>query len=286
MMGPRMLPPPRGTSMPKKKKKNSGALNAFIVSDATGTTALSVFTSVQVQFPEAKFHVTRFPFVRTIKKVDEIIERAPTGKCVVILTLLEPELRERMLEGGKRKGLTVVDVMGPLLKVFPHVLRREARMEPGMLSREREEAARLAESIRFTLAHDDGIGIETMHEADLLILGASRTGKTPTSIFLSCKKLKVGNIPIIANLPFPRTPVPVRKVGLLMSPDRLLQLRMARSSRLGGIGSAADYASMRAVRRDLKYCEKVYGKLQDVVTIDVTNRSIEETAAWITRHLF
>jgi len=267
------------------KKKN---MNVFIVSDATGTTSESVFTSVGLQFDSANFSVRRFSFVRTPEKVDEVIAEAPEGACVVIFTLVSEELRGRLLRKGRRKKLAMVDVMGTLIGVFSQVLQKQPRMTPGVFRREDEETLRLTEAIQFAMKHDDGQCLDSIKDADLLILGPSRTGKTPTSIFLSCRKLKVANIPLVQDSPLPESIIrlPMRKVGFLMSSKRLQRLRSARSARYAAHGIGGGYATETTIAKELEFCEEIYDSIPGLKKIDVTYRSIEETASWIVRHVF
>ena len=125
-----------------------------------------------------------------------------------------------------------------------------------------------------------------MDEADLIIFGLSRTGKTPTSIFLSCRKLKVANIPIVLGRPFPRELIdlPVKRVGFRMQFERLHQLRTERKRRFRS-GELSEYASEEHILKELEYCDRLYRRIPRLPKIDVTNRSIEETSEWITRHV-
>jgi regulator of PEP synthase PpsR (kinase-PPPase family) len=265
---------------------NEEILNIFLVSDATGSTAESVVTAVIVQFGAHRMNVKRFHFVRSTDRLNEILDEAPTGKCVLVYTLVSAEMREIVRKRGTEKRLTLVDVMGPLLESFTEILQRDPKMEPGVLPHDEEDLRGLAEAIHFTRQHDDGLGLDTLGSADLIILGVSRTGKTPTSIFLSCRKLKVANIPIVLGQPFPKEvlDLPVKRVGFRMGFERLCQLRSERRRQFvkGGMG---DYSSEAFILEELEYCDKLYRRIPRLRTIDVTNRSIEETSEWITRHV-
>jgi len=235
-------------------------INIFVVSDGTGTTAESVLASVVVQFRGVEFDIRRFPFARSEEQLEEVIDQAPQGKCVIVFTLVSEELRQLLVQRGQAKNLTVVDVMGPLISTFSGILRHAPKMKPGIFRHEQEEMYLLTGAIHYTLSHDDGMGLETLDEADLIILGVSRTGKTPTSIYLSCRKLKVANIPIIHQVPLPATvsKAPAKKVGF-------------------------QYAQKAYIFEELEYCEQVFKKIPSLRVIDVTERSIEEIAEWITR---
>jgi regulator of PEP synthase PpsR (kinase-PPPase family) len=259
-------------------------INIFVVSDGTGTTAESVLASVAVQFRGVEFDVRRFPFTRTQEQLEEIIDQAPQGKCVIVFTLVAEDLGKILIERGQAKKLTVVDVMGPLISTFSDILRHAPKMKPGIFRHEQEEMYRLTGAIHYTLSHDDGMGLETLDEADLIILGVSRTGKTPTSIYLSCRKLKVANIPIIHPVPLSAmvSKAPAKKVGFQMSADRLIQLRGERVRRMSS-ANLPRYAKKAHIFKELEYCQQLFRKLPSLRVIDVTDRSIEEIAEWITR---
>ena len=193
-------------------------LNIFIVSDATGSTAEAVVTSSLVQFSGASSNIRRFPFVRTEAQVEEVIAQAPEGQCIIVFTFVSRELADVMMRLGPAKGLTVVDVMSPLMDIFTSILEYAPSRTPGVFRSQDDETYVVTEAIQYTLKHDDGAGLATLNQADLIILGVSRTGKTPTSIFLSCRKIKVANIPIINEMPLPDDvlKLPVPKVGFKM----------------------------------------------------------------------
>jgi regulator of PEP synthase PpsR (kinase-PPPase family) len=140
-----------------------------------------------------------------------------------------------------------------------------------------EESIRLAESIDFTLRHDDGQGIETLEYADLVLLGVSRTSKTPTSLFLSCNNnLKVANVPIIENMRPPDKvfKIDIHKVGLTIAPERLAFIRERRLKYAGN----TDYLDISHIEKELTYCRRIFNQIKDLQVIDVTNSSIEEVA--------
>lgn len=262
------------------------SVNIYIVSDATGTTAESVLTSVLVQFKRAQFNIVRFPFTKTHQQVEEILKKAEAGNCIIIFTLVSEKLRDLLIREGKKKRLTLVDVMGPLIGVFTSLLQHTPKMKPGVFRRQSEDMFRLVEAIHFTLLHDDGLGMDSIEQAELIILGVSRTGKTPTSIYLSCRRVKVANIPIIKGVPFPKkiAHMPVKKVGFLIDMERLVQLRSERARHMSYAG-VPHYSSKSAIFDELDYCDSIYSRIPLLQTIDVTNRSIEEISEWITRNV-
>ncbi len=259
-------------------------LEILIVSDATGSTAEAVVTSILVQFGRANIKVRREPFTRTVDQVRELVESTrPPG--VVVFTFVTSELSDAMLELGAAKGLTVVDLLGPLMGIFTEALQSLPSRTPGVFRGQSEEMFKIIEAIHFTRRHDDGLGLETIHQADLIILGVSRTGKTPTSIYLSCRKLKVANVPIIRGIELAdevrRASVP--KVGFKMGIDRQVQVRKERAGRMGT--RIPGYSEREHIMAEIDYCNRVYRSVAGIRTLDVTDRSIEETSDWITHYV-
>lgn len=261
-------------------------LNIFVISDATGTTSEAVARSALVQFAGPHPLLRRFPFVRTTDQIDEIVELAPEGKCIIVFTLVTPGLAPALIRKAKAKKLTVIDVMGPLLDTLGGIVHRTPKRKPGVFRHEEEKDYQVTEAIHFTMKHDDGQGLDTLDEADLIILGVSRTGKTPTSIYLSCRKLKVANIPVINGIDLPKKvyDLPVKKVGFRMDMDRLVELRARRVDKLP-VTALPGYQGRSWVFEELEYCSGIYKKIPGLKTIDVTNRSIEETSEWIVRNV-
>jgi len=260
-------------------------LNIFIVSDATGATAEAVVTSSMVQFGGADFNIRRFPFIRSESQVEYVVEQAPVGECIIVFTFVSRELADFMIQKGQARKLTVVDVMSPLMGIFADILEATPSRTPGVFRSESDETYLVTEAIHYTLRHDDGAGVQTLGQADLIILGVSRTGKTPTSIFLSCRKLKVANIPIILDMPLYEmvTSLPMPKVGFRMELDRQIKLRADRASRHST--RIPRYSDPAHIHAELGYADKLFRSIKGIRTVNVTNRSIEETSDWITHNV-
>jgi regulator of PEP synthase PpsR (kinase-PPPase family) len=260
-------------------------IDILVVSDATGATAEAVVTSTLVQFGGANVRVRRFPFTRTVERVREIVDAVDGASGVVVYTFVSSELSEAMLDLGARRGLTVVDLLGPLMNIFSDVLHSMPSRTPGVQRSQTENMFKVIEAIHYTLNHDDGNGLETIDDADLVILGVSRTGKTPTSIFLSCRKLKVANLPIIRGIPLGeevrRAEAP--KVGFRMELERQVQVRAERANRMGT--RIPGYAERAHIMAEIEYCDRIFRSIPGIRTVDVTNRSIEETSDWITHNV-
>jgi hypothetical protein len=259
-------------------------LEILVVSDATGATAEAVVTSTLVQFGRANIRIRRFPFTRSVSQVRDIAAGA-AGHAVVVFTFVAPELGDAMIEAGEARGLVVVDLLGPLIGIFADALQSLPSRTPGVFRGQTEETFKMIEAIHYTRRHDDGQRLEGLGEADLIILGVSRTGKTPTSVFLSCRKLKVANVPIILDAALPEEVrlAPAPKVGFRMQIERQVQVRGERASRMGA--RIPLYSDRAHILAELAYCDRVYRSIAGIRTVDVTNRSIEETSDWITHNV-
>jgi regulator of PEP synthase PpsR (kinase-PPPase family) len=260
-------------------------LEILVVSDATGATAEAVVTSALVQFGRTNARVRRFPFTRSVEQLKEIVDSVETGTAVVVFTFVSSGLSEAVLELAHSRGLPAVDLLGPLMTIFTDALHSMPSRTPGAFRGQTEDMFKVIEAIHFTRRHDDGQGLETIGEADLIILGVSRTGKTPTSIFLSCRKLKVANVPIIRGVPLADEVrmAAAPKVGFLMEIDRQVQVRSERSSRMGA--RIPGYAERAHIMAEIDYCSRTYRSISGIRTVDVTNRSIEEISDWITHYV-
>jgi regulator of PEP synthase PpsR (kinase-PPPase family) len=261
-------------------------LNVYVVSDATGATALQVVTSVLVQYPDAPVTVHRFPFVREEEKLRRLVESMPPGTSMMVTTFVSPEMSAAAHQLGEEKGVRVADLMGPLFETFSKVLDQLPRRTPGILTHRSEEEHNVAEAIHFALKHDDGLGLDTLDQAELLILGVSRTGKTPTSLFLACRGVKVANLPVVDGIPLPEEVRlhPVKKVGFRIELERLRQLRSRRRRRMGA-GMLGGYATPDRIFAELEYCNTLFRKIPGLRTIDVTDHSVEEVSDWITHNV-
>ena len=260
-------------------------LEILVVSDATGATAEAVVRSTLVQFGRASARVRRFPFTRSVDQLRTIFDDVDPGEAIVVFTFVSRELSESVVDLGRQRGLVVLDLLGPLMNIFSDALQSMPSRTPGAFRGQSEDMFKVIEAIHFTRRHDDGQGLESFDEADLIILGVSRTGKTPTSIFLSCRKLKVANVPIINEVPRPEEVrlATAPKVGFTMDLDRQIQVRTERAGRMGT--RIPGYSDRSHIMREIDYCSRIYRSITGIRIVDVTNRSIEETSDWITHHV-
>lgn len=253
-------------------------MHVFVVSDATGRTAESVVWAVLVQFPDVEPHVTRSQNVRTRKQVLEILTQAEAVSGIVIYSLVSESLRRFIQKEGRRRDLILFDLLGPLLSKVHRLFNLIPVSTPGLITHVHEESFRVAEAIDFALKHDDGLGMDTVHEADLILLGVSRTSKTPTSIYLACNHLiKVANIPILLGRDIPDGiyQINIPKVGFIIAPERLALMRKRRIKHMPG------YTDLREITKEVSHSEGIFRRLHRIQIIDINNLSIEEIASKI-----
>jgi regulator of PEP synthase PpsR (kinase-PPPase family) len=262
-------------SPPKKK------VHVFIISDATGMTAEMVISAVLVQFKEIKPIFKRFPYIKTKEQIKAILTQAKAVQGIVIYSLVLQELRTWIRKEKRKMNVYTIDLLGPFMERIGRLWNVVPALRPGLLRKIGEESIRFAESIDFTLKHDDGQGIDTLEKADLIILGVSRTSKTPTSLYLSCNNgLKVANVPIIEGMKPPNKvfTVKTQKVGLTIAPERLAFIRQKRLKYAG----STDYTDISHVKKELEYSHRIFNQIKGLQVIDVTNSSIEEIANKVT----
>jgi regulator of PEP synthase PpsR (kinase-PPPase family) len=254
-------------------------LTVRVVSDATGTTAEAVVRAALAQFPTVRPRFLRFSHVRTENRVRTILREA-TEPSIIVYSLVSERLRELVDRGCRKRSLDAFDVLGPLIANLAERLDMRPVSQPGLLQHSEEQSLRVARAIDFTLQHDDGLGLDSLGSADVLLLGVSRTSKTPTSVYLACNHtLKVANYPIIHEQPLPHevtrsTPV---KVGLTIDAERLVSLRRAR------IKDVPHYTDLAETQRELDFALGQMRRLRRMPILDVTNFSIEEIADTIVR---
>ncbi|HSR29791.1 MAG TPA: pyruvate, water dikinase regulatory protein [Anaerolineae bacterium] len=254
----------------------------YVVSDATGGTARRVVEAALAQFSGAKVQVEQIPGVRDAAEVRRVIKNAATEGGTIVHTLALPELRRVMLTEGRRRHVATIDLMGPLLARLSESLELAPLAKPGLLQQLDESYFERIGAIDFSVRHDDGRNPDDLPEADLVLVGVSRTSKTPISIFLAYRGWRVANVPIVANLDPPPALFRVDRrkiVALTILPERLAKLRQARLSRLAR-GVSLNYAQMDHIQQELDWGELILRR-ERWATVDVTNKSIEECASEI-----
>ncbi|OQY18598.1 MAG: hypothetical protein B6I34_10505 [Anaerolineaceae bacterium 4572_32.1] len=255
------------------------AYNIFIVSDATGQTAEQVVNAALAQFESDVADVLRFPRVRTEQDVRQIVHRAARERGIIVHTLAVTELREAMLEEGRHYQVDTIDLMGPLLTRLSTRLRVSPRAQPGLFRHLDQEYYSRIEAVDYTVKHDDGQNPQDLPLADIVIVGVSRTCKTPLCIYLAYRGWRVANVPIVMDIDPPRQLAavePQRIVALTMHPDQLLMVRRVRLRRLDH-RMPGGYANYESILHEVETAQRFYRRNKWPI-VEVTNKSIEEIA--------
>jgi hypothetical protein len=256
----------------------TSGLTVFVISDATGETAERVVRSALVQFENAPVKIIRRGGVSTPEQVRAILLEASALDSLVLHTLVSDELRRLMLAEARNLRVDTMDLMGPVLDRLATHLHLTPQEKPGLFKQLIEVQSRHIEAVEFAFRHDDGEHPEEMKNADIVLVGVSRTMKTPTMLYLAYKGWFCGNIPLVLGVrqePVLDVLPPGRVYCLMMLPVRLLELRRARADYLGL--PPEPYASLEAIRQEIHFAENMC-KQHSWRRIDVTGKSVEEVA--------
>lgn len=254
----------------------------LVVSDGTGRTAEQALNAALTQFDGMDVEILVRPGIRTRLQVLEVINEAIEKKAFIVHTLVSNEMRSLMLDSARRLNVESIDLMGPLLLRLSHQFANAPAEKPGLFHEVNQDYFRRIEAMEYSFRHDDGQRTHELDKADLILLGVSRTFKTPLSIYLAIKGWHVANVPIVldAKLPSMLNSIDPRKVfGLTTFPSRLVQLRQSRHAHLGGI--TGNYATHDYVTRELRYAHSLYQLHPRWAVINVTSKAIEEIASEI-----
>ena len=248
----------------------------FVVSDGTGRTAEQALMAALTQFPNARVEIVLKQEVRTEHKIEEIMPEVMEAKGIVVHTLVSESLREFMVKTSRIHNIDAIDLMGPLLSRLSHHLANTPSGEPGLFFRLNKEYFKRIDSMQFAFTHDDGQRYYEYEKAEIVLVGVSRTFKTPLSIFLAFKGWFVANYPIVLGVDPPEIlgTLPLGKVfGLITHASDLSTLRSVRQEYLGGC--AGEYSSLEYIKKELHYSQTIFNHFQWPV-VTVTNKPIEE----------
>jgi regulator of PEP synthase PpsR (kinase-PPPase family) len=266
------------------------AKNIYIVSDGTGETASKIIKAAVLQFThqyadQYKVNFLRYPNVRTKEQITALCEEASKEKDLMIYTLVSPQLRSHLLSESIQYQIPTIDLMGPLLAGLANFFGFEPSAIAGLLHDVNDQYFKRIEAMEFTVRHDDGKDLSRLHEADLVVLGISRTSKTPLSMYLSQQGWKVVNIPLIKGFELPSEiyQIDQRKIiGLTIDPSDLTQIRRNRLGRLGQ-NEGGSYADPGEVEEEINYADELFKKNRKWPVFNVTGKALEETASEILR---
>ena len=260
----------------------------YQVSDSTGETLDRIFLAIKAQFSNFDCKTIHYSFTRTNNQIDKIILKSKDEKNVIILyTIVDKNLVKYIVKETKKYNIPCFEVLGSLITDFSKLLKQEASRKPSGQHILDEEYYKRIEAVEFTISHDDGKKISDLDNSDVVLVGISRTSKTPTSIYLANRGYKVANIPIVPNKEIPFQLIESSKkicvVGLVCDPIRLIDVRRNRiqsmhESKLG------DYTSEKEIINELEKSKKLFKKYNWPI-LDVTRKSVEETAASIIKIL-
>lgn len=260
------------------------ALTILVVSDSTGETAQTYLKSITTQFPDLKTRLIRRPDITTIEEIDKVIAEIP-DYSVIVPTIAIEELSEYVKKRAKERNIEVLPIFDEGIEVFEKVTGQKALHQMGMTRTLSEDYFSMIEAIEFAIQYDDGRDPRGFLKSDIVLLGVSRTSKTPTTMILSTKGYKVSNLPLVPESRLPREIFEVdsdRLIGLIIDPSKLSTIRENRSKELGLMGDSVYYNDVR-IKKELEYASEVYKDL-DCKVIDVTNNTIEQTATMIVEY--
>jgi regulator of PEP synthase PpsR (kinase-PPPase family) len=258
-----------------------------LVSDSTGETLITVARAAAAQYSGVTPVEHLYPMVRTIRQLELALAEIEEAPGLVLYTLLDEELVTVLEKKCRELGLPCMSILGPVLRLFQSYLGTETTHRVGAQHVLNAEYFNRIDALNFTMMHDDGQNVETLNSADVVLVGVSRTSKTPTSIYLANRGVKTGNVPLVPNVPLApeveRLTLPL-VVGLYASAERIVQIR---ENRLLGLKAHRDddqYIDRGAVAEEITYSRRLCTR-HNWPTIDVTRRSIEETAAAVMKLL-
>ncbi|MDC3410476.1 kinase/pyrophosphorylase [Candidatus Pelagibacter ubique] len=262
----------------------SNTYQIYLISDSTGETLDRVFLAIKAQFKNIEYDVKSYFFTRTENQVSKIIDEAKKNDNAIILyTIVDTSLAKFLANKGNEKKIPCFSVLGNLIMNFSKLLNQKASHVPSGQHALNEEYYERIEAIQFTMAHDDGNLVEDVDKADLILLGVSRTSKTPTSIYLANKGYKTLNIPLVNEKSIPeslkKNPKLSCVVGLTTEPQRLVDIRKNRMNALKEKENT-NYTNINKIEKEINEAKKTFIKYK-WPTIDVTRKSVEETAASI-----
>ena len=274
------MPRRSGTSAPGLGSARGAAPKIVVASDATGHTAEVVVRAALAQFRGVEVQLLLRPHVRGADDVRETVRVASEVSGLIVHTLVSQEMRSLMLTEARAKRVPTIDLMGPLLLRLEDLLALQPLAKPGLFRDMDAEYRRRFDVMDFTVRHDDGQDPQGLVHADLVLVGVSRSSKTPLSMFLAWRGLRVANVPIVQSLPLPEElarVAPQRIVGLTIKPERLMELRRSRLVQME-TPPKFPYADGRQIWAELEYAQGLCVRAGWPL-VDVTDKSIEEVAA-------
>ncbi|MBP2015609.1 pyruvate, water dikinase regulatory protein [Anaerococcus degeneri] len=261
-------------------------LTVVIISDSTGETAINYMKSVTSQFPDLETKIIRKPDIKTKAEIDQIMDELDKDS-VIVITVANKDLALHVREKAKEKDLTVLDILSYGINKFEKLTGKKAIREAGLTRTLSSGYFKMIDAIEFAIKYDDGKDPRGFLESDIVLVGVSRTSKTPTTMILATKNFKVANLPLVPESKLPQELFevdPDRVIGLVIDPDKLSNIRAERTKTMGIVGESK-YFDKERIREELAYAKEVFKDL-DCKVIDVTENTIEQTATEIVEYYF
>ncbi len=254
----------------------------FAVSDGTGGTAQRALKAALAQFSMAEYSIEIRAGIRSKEQVDAVISETSDADGFIVHTIVSNSLRDYLMNAARYQNVETIDLIGPLLSKLSEQLSITPMEKPGLFKQLNEEYFRRIETMEFAIKHDDGMRFEELHDAEIVLVGVSRTFKTPLCVYLAFKGWFAANVPIVLNRELPEilNELPPHKViGLKMNTRRLSLLRTTRNKHLRG--AVSEYADLDYCRKEAIYALKLFQRAPAWEVVDVTGKPIEETAAMV-----
>jgi len=260
----------------------------YQISDSTGETLDRIFLAIKAQFSNFNCKTIHYSFTRTKNQIDKIISKSKSEKNIIILyTIVDNNLAKYLTGETQKNNIPCFEVLGSLISDFSKLLKQEASRKPSGQHALDEEYYKRIEAVQFTMSHDDGKIISDLDKSDVILIGISRTSKTPTSIYLANRGYKTSNIPIISNKNLPdqliKNAQKICTIGLVCDPTRLSDVRKNRVQSMHK-ERPNEYTNEKKIINELENSKKLFKKYNWPI-IDVTRKSVEETAASIIKIL-
>jgi regulator of PEP synthase PpsR (kinase-PPPase family) len=262
-------------------------LTIYAVSDSIGETAALVAKSVARQFP-GSIIIKRVPHIKTADDVNNFISKIDSNsKSMIISTIIMVDIKEFLVQRCTEKGIFVSNVLGPGIGIASKILNKQPEYIPGAIWNVDNEYYKRIAAMEFAMQYDDSKDYNGIKIADVVLIGVSRTSKTPLCMYLANKGIKAINIPLVPEVPVPEELYEIsgkKIVGLTINPFELIEIRKRRIGKFNGLNSTFQYANDARILDELDFAEKIMKKTR-CLTIDVTNRAIEDTALIIMKNI-
>lgn len=270
-----------------EESSNDRICDVYMISDSSGETASVVLRAVAAQLVGVRIEGHLYPLVKSYQQIDEVLNHAQERNGVILCTMADNDLFDYLVQNAKLKKLVCIEILSKIIKELARYF--EAKIDRGARQSYMEgDYFRRIDAINFTLEHDDGQGLDSINKADIILVGVSRSSKSPTSVYLANRGYKVANIPFISELenPLPEEFLCLKKnklvVGLLINPDRLMSVRKQRMKNMHN-DLRVDYVDIRLIIDESRKANTFYNRM-GWPTVDVTDRSVEEISAMIIQY--